>query len=324
MSEHLVAVGSQHAKVADREAPREAIEPLQFHTADGWEPITTWSAVGTLGISALVWDEPTDSVWIATDDTLWKVTDEAVTRVAADPLVDIHELRVHGRRLTIASTGMDTVVTVDLDRGEEVGRDVLGAERTDAVTGAFVKATGRTERFHANQAFEDRGGRRWALVHHVTGLQVVQEVASRLLKRQGDGGLVSLDGLAPVDLGLSAPHSMRQVGDDWWVLDSGAGTARILDEAWGPIDTMVVGGWGRGATVLPDGSLAIGISAVRPRYRQRLQDFGDVDNHVAIIDPGTRTVVERVTVPRVDQLNAVESLPSRAIELLQAAAPPTA
>ena len=266
--------------------------------------------------------------WIPHDDVILPADIQGMPALgvsdAADPLVDIHELRVHGRRLTIASTGMDTVVTVDLDRGEEVGRDVLGAERTDAVTGAFVKATGRTERFHANQAFEDRGGRRWALVHHVTGLQVVQEVASRLLKRQGDGGLVSLDGLAPVDLGLSAPHSMRQVGDDWWVLDSGAGTARILDEAWGPIDTMVVGGWGRGATVLPDGSLAIGISAVRPRYRQRLQDFGDVDNHVAIIDPGTRTVVERVTVPRVDQLNAVESLPSRAIELLQAAAPPTA
>ncbi len=321
MSEHLVAVGSQHAKVADREAPRESIEPLQVRTDDGWEPITTWSAVGTLGISGLVWDDVTEAVWIATDDTLWKVTQDGLVRVAADPLVDIHELRVHGRRLTVASTGADTIVTVDLDSAEEVGRDVLGAGRTDPVTGAFVRATGRTERFHANQAFEDGAGRRWALVHHVTGLQVVQEVASRLLKRQGDGGLVSLDGLAPVDLGLSAPHSMRRVGDEWWVLDSGAGTARILDEGWGAVDTMVVGGWGRGATVLPDGSLAIGISAVRPRYRQRLQDFGDVDNHVAVIAPDDRTVVERLAVPRVDQLNAVEWLPARAIELLQSTAP---
>ena len=102
------------------------------------------------------------------------------------------------------------------------------------MTESAPTAAGETvDKFHANQIVRGLDGRLYVLVHHVDGKQIVKYVAQRLVKMQGNGGVIELETGRPVPLSLSGPHSIEVVGpDEQWICDSRAGVLRVYDRDW--------------------------------------------------------------------------------------------
>ena len=217
-------------KPADRSLERHQINPVQVFTADGVAPVRALDC-GEFGMSSLVIRPEAGVVYGSSGNDFFRLDLEAgqVTNLAIPDLVDSHEVTEIDDTLWIANTGRDEAVAFDLETEAVVRRvPVRPAGRHDAaVAGETV------DKFHANQVVRALDGSLYALVHHVDGKQMVKYVAQRLVKMQGNGGMIELDTGRPVALSLSGPHSVEVVGpDEQWICDSRAGVLRVYDRNW--------------------------------------------------------------------------------------------
>lgn len=158
-------------------------------------------------------------------------------------------------------------------------------------------------------------GELYTLVHHTSGRQLIT-LANKLIKRQGGGGVIGLQSGRRIQLGLKAPHSVRIVGDKYWVCDSGRRTISIYNNEWELQNRLPSNGWGRGADVSNEtGFFYLGISATRKRYRDR--ERSSAVNMVQVFRINDGTPVGEIVVPRgVEQINNVYIIPRRLADVL--------
>ena len=135
-------------------------------------------------------------------------------------------------------------------------------------------------------------------------------VAQRLVKMQGNGGMIELETGRPVALSLSGPHSMEVVGPgEQWVCDSRAGVLRVYDRDWREQAQIACAGWGRGASVSRrsggTGIVYVGISSIRKRYLQVIPSSQHSQNMVQAFDVARRALVGESLVPNVETVNNV-------------------
>jgi len=148
-------------------------------------------------------------------------------------LKDSHEVTEIDGTLWIANTGRDEAVAFDLTTQTVTRRLPVRSNRGADPAPAPAPSTAASDdggetvdKFHANQIVRALDGRLYVLVHHVDGKQIVKYVAQRLVKMQGNGGVIELDTGRPVPLSLSGPHSIAAVGaGEQWICDSRAGVA---------------------------------------------------------------------------------------------------
>ena len=173
---------------------------------------------------------------------------------------------------------------------------------------APAPADGETvDRFHANQIARALDGNVYVLVHHVDGKQIVKYVAQRLVKMQGNGGVIELETGRPVALSLSGPHSIECVGpDEQWICDSRAGVLRVYDRDWREQAQIPCAGWGRGVSVSAlTGCVYVGISSIRKRYLQVIPTSQHSQNMIQAFDIAGRRVAGETIVPHVETINNV-------------------
>lgn len=311
----LLVLGSLNANPADREADRSDIRPAQIYQDGELCPLSGLRSWGELGISSLAWhaDRPLQ-LYVSTgaDLRLLDLETGAVRQVDVPRLRDVHEMTVIGERLWLANTGRDEAVAVDPAGGRVDERIELAAlangsrhgERADGPTDA--DASQDADRFHCNQVLEGFDGRLYALVHHVDGRQRRQRIAGRLLKRQGDGGVLDLETGEGTALELKAPHTVRKIGRRYWVLDSGNARLNVYDRDWRPAGSVETVGWGRGGALSRDGRrYYVGISATRKRYLGLVPGRGQRRNLIQVFTTADLAAAGEIAVPRVEQVNNV-------------------
>jgi hypothetical protein len=314
--EAIVVVGALATKPPDRNLQRHEIHPVQVFTADGVEPVPALDC-GEFGMSALVIRADAGVVYGSSGDDLFRVdlADGTITDLGID-LKDSHEITEIDDTLWIANTARDEAVAFDLAT-EKVSRRVPVRSTRPSASPAAATAPRATEsapaagetvdKFHANQIVRGLDGRVYVLVHHVDGKQIVKYVAQRLVKMQGNGGVIELETGRPVPLALSGPHSIQVVGpDEQWICDSRAGVLRVYDRDWRERAQIPCAGWGRGVSVSKaSGRVYVGISSIRKRYLQVIPTSQHSQNMLQAFDIAGRSLIGETVVPHIETINNV-------------------
>jgi hypothetical protein len=319
-AEALVVVGSQAAHRADRSLGRSDICPVQVFIGDRVEPVPALDR-GEFGMSSLAF-RGDGTVYGSSGADLFRVDlcRGRVTDLDVAGLKDVHEMTEIDGILWLANTGCDEAVAFDPATGTVVRRVALGPAPGDNVAPVPDRdGEGETvDRFHANQIVRALDGRLYILAHHANGKQIVKLVAKRLIKMQGNGGLVDLESRAAEALSLNGPHSVQVIApDEQWICDSRAGVLRIYDRDWREQEQVACAGWGRGVSVSElTATLYVGISAIRKRYLHAIPTSQHSANMVQAFDIARRAIVGEALVPHVESVNNVYCVSRETAEAL--------
>ena len=307
--EALVVVGALATKPADRNVERDAVHPVQVLTSDGIEPVRALDR-GEFGMSSLVIRPDADVVYASSGNDFFRLdlSTGKVTDLGLD-LKDSHEVTEIDGTLWIANTGRDEAVAFDLATESVTRRVPVRSNRKPAATSPAAGGddTETVDKFHANQVVRTLDGKLSVLVHHVDGKQMVKYVAQRLVKMQGNGGVIDLDTDTPTALSLSGPHSIAVVSDsEQWICDIRAGLLRVYDAAWRERAQVPCAGWGRGVAVSDrTRRVYVGISSIRKRYLQVIPTSQHSQNMVQAFDIASRALAGEMVVPNVETINNV-------------------
>jgi hypothetical protein len=183
--ESLVVLGSLNAMKEDREMQRSEIIPLQIIVNGEIIPVPFFDSWGELGLSSMAWHPARPKIlYMSTGNDLVRIdlARQIVTAFDIENLVDIHEMTVIDNTLWIANTGTDEAIAFDLELEKEVDRVVL-SKLSHSHAKLDHKPSDKNEelivvdKFHWNQVVEGFNKELFALVHHVTGKQLVKRIA---------------------------------------------------------------------------------------------------------------------------------------------------
>lgn len=308
--EAIVVVAGLATKIADRSLERHQVRPVQVFTADGVEPVPALD-FGDIGMSSLVIRPDDGVVYASSGDDFFRIDLATGARTDLDvpDLKDSHEVTEIDGMLWIANTGRDEVVAFD-PATERVARrvPVRSIHAKGASDAPLPAGAGETvDKYHGNQVVRGLDGTLYVLVHHVDGKQIVKYVAQRLVKMQGNGGVIELETGEPVALSLSGPHSIEAVGPtEQWICDSRAGVLRVFDRDWREDAQIPCAGWGRGMSFSPrTGRVYVGISSIRRRYLQVIPSSQHSQNMIQVFDVAGRELIGETVVPHVESINNV-------------------
>ncbi len=306
--ENILIIGSLNANENDRKLPRNNIKSIQY--ADNSKIISEipfFHLWGELGVSSLVWKPDNRFHFFMTTGTqLFEInlTIKKVEEIKIPKLRGVHELSMIGNLLWITNTYYDEIISYDIQGRKVVSRIKLVANKKnveympeDVSDDSNIQ---RIDKFHCNQVFETFEGATYVLVHHVTGKQLIKRIAQKIIKGHGNGGVLDIHSDKRIELKLKAPHTVRKINGQYWLLDSGRSFLNIYSRSWELIHKVKTDGWGRGA----DFSVATknyfcGISAIRTRY---LHSGATTVNKVEIFDLNFRRT-HGFSVPDIEQLN---------------------
>ncbi len=317
--EAALVLGSLNAKRQDRTLERSAVRPVQLIIDGEIKPVPFFDSWGALGVSSVAWHpERPSALYITTGTELTRVDLESrrAANLEVPNLRDVHEMTVIGDTIWLANTGLDEAVAFDVAREQVSKRMKLSVNNSGSIdaTRASEAENGEVEvidRFHCNQIFDGFDGELYALVHHASGKQLIRRIGRKLIKNQGNGGVVSLTSGSAVPLGLKGPHSMEKVRGSYWVFDSGRATVNIYDQRWTLQETLSTKGWGRGASVSEAlGLFYAGVSATRKRYLGVVETRAQrAPNMVRIFSVESRKPVKDIELSDIEQVNNVYVVP---------------
>ncbi len=294
----LIVVGGPAVSEKDRLVSVDSLRPVQVLGGDKFTALDGFSLPTNSGMSNLV-SVDGQLIWSSGDDLLVGSRHQHRSLPVAD-LADVHEITIEDQHILIANTRADEAIVLDRTSLKVIERL---RPRNEGI-------------HHLNQAFVGLDGFRYALVHHLERRQLRKRVAGRLLKVQGDGGVINLDTGELHDLRLTAPHSARLINGQTWILDSGRARVLIYDNKWLSLDKIALAGWGRGAAVSADGQILwVGLSPLRPRYQGFVEGPSIPRPAIVAIDITTRHVIQTVPVEGVDQINGVHLINRTQLEL---------
>jgi len=334
-SEAVVVLGSLHAFLQDSTLERSKVKSVQVIFGDEAHHAPFFDPWGERGIISLACHPEQPAIlYVATSTKLLKVDLQkpAVVDFEIPNLRDIHELTVIEDTLWIANTQGDEAVAFDIERervSERVNLAIYGSTPKVIATAEdegdvryedddrelVVDERDVLDKFHCNQVFEGFDGNLYALVHYVLGnqlrvTQLARRVARKVLKRQANGGVINLTTGQAIPLGLKGPHTVRKVGEEYWICDSANSQINVYNPNWILKETIPSKGWVRGADVSePLGLYYMGISEFRRRYLVVNPTVQQTPNMVQAISMETKAPVGELVLSGVEQVTAVYVIP---------------
>lgn len=322
---YIIVTGAMNWKRPDRTLKRSQIFPIHIITPEEKViKIPFFQSWGKLGIGSIVWDPAEPLIWyLSTGENVYSLNLETLERneIHIGKLAGVHELSILKNKLWVTNTQFDEVICYNYDKGLIEKRIRLSSVHNNFVSKGEKISTSNTnvvKKFHCNQVFIDYEGRYCCLIHHASGTQIIRKIVNQIIKRQGNGGILYLDNGISIDLGLSAPHNVRLIGDQYWVLNSGTKNLHIYNRRWQLEQTVTTKGWGRGTDVTWDQRLAyIGISATRKRYIGINNNDWNKNSVLEFkVDPPS--LIQRWNIPQVEQVNSVILIPENVAQILLA------
>lgn len=316
--EAVLVLGSLNAKSQDRTLERYSVRPVQLISGGEIKRVPFFDSWGALGVSSLARHPVNPSIlYVTTGTELIKIDLESqrVEELEVPGLHDVHEITVIGDILWLANTGSDEAIAYDVVQEKIAKRMSLSVDAPGSMADVHEAEAENSEvevvdRFHCNQIFDGFDGDLYALIHHVSGKQMIQRIGRKLIKNQGNGGVINLTTGRAVPLDLKGPHSAQKVHDSYWIFDSGRATVNIYDQSWVLRGTLSTRGWGRGAAVSESlGLFYAGVSATRKRYLGVGAKSQHVPNMVRVFSIEGRAPVEDVELSGIEQVNNVYVIP---------------
>ncbi len=312
--ECVMVVGSLNAKEEDRILYRNKIVPLQIINEDGEiKPLIYFNTWGELGVSSIDWYPEKPFTWYITTGNDVKIVDlknRSVKKLKISRLKDVHEITIINNILWISNAYYDEVVGFDLKKNRLLKRIQLKTFQFDSKEIEEEIEENQKfqvfDKFHCNQIFEGYEGNLYVLVHHVTGKQLIKKIAQKLIKSQGNGGVINFENKSYIRLALKAPHSVRKIANNYWVLDSGHSKLNIYNKEWKLKESINTSGWGRGADLSGVQELFyVGISATRKRYLGLIPGGNMVPNMVQVFSVKKKYPIGEFIISNVEQINNI-------------------
>lgn len=324
MGENVIIVGSQNANQSDRFLDRSSIRSVQhFNKNEEFEEVPFFSNQGDLGISSICWENEKPLIWYYTEGTKiirLNLENKQSKTFTIPKLKGVHEISIIDKTLWISNTYFDEVLAFDLVKEKVIER--LKLKSSSNIVNKLDESkinpndNTRENKFHCNQIFSSYSGDEVALVHHVNGEQLINRVAQKLIKSQGNGGVLFLRSGKTIRLKLKAPHSVRKVNGQYWIFDSGHAQLNIYSKEWVLIKEISMGGWGRGGDFSDKSQLFYaGVSAKRNRYLA-FNEENKGENMLQVFSYNFNLEKE-VIVPHVEQINNVYLLSDKQLELIK-------
>lgn len=308
--EVLAVVGSRNAHEKDQHMPVSQVQTVQYLDGQTFKTIPFFQQWKEKGVTAFCWlPEAPMKVYMTTGDDLILLDLDRlkVIELKTEKLKDVHEIDIIENKLWASNTFYDELVSYQLEPWEEQSRvKLIPNQQTlnDQSTSTAEEDSSFKSKFHCNQVFSDFKGEVYSLVHHINGEQLIRKVAQKLIKSQGNGGVIRLrDGLRK-RLSLKAPHSIRKIGDYYWVFDSGHSQLNVYSQDWSLVQEVEMAGWGRGGAYSEERQLYYaGVSATRKRYLQ-LANNKNEKNLVQVFNLELE-LVKQYEVYGIEQINTV-------------------
>lgn len=319
----LLVVGSLNANVADRNIKREEVKTVQVLKDGQFEEIPFFTSLGELGVSSICYDDKSPHIWYYTtgnDLIRLDIENQASTEFKISQLKGVHEISFINEDIWLSNTYFDEIIQYSLKNKAVEKRIKL--EQTSTIIKELdeehvdAQNLKRQNKFHCNQIFMDYEGKFRALVHHVNGEQIINRVAQKLIKSQGNGGVLDIESGESKRLKLKAPHSVRLVNGQYWIFDSGHAQLNIYNKSWDLIKEVSMAGWGRGGDYSEDTQLFYaGVSAKRNRYLA-FNEENRGQNMIQAIDLDGK-IVDEIEVPNVEQINNVYKINAQQLDYLK-------
>lgn len=330
--ERVLVVGSLNANPDDRSITRNDIVSVQMLDEHAnLHPLPFFNGWGELGVSSMTWRQSEPEIWYCTTGIGLRILDLRTGQLRDIDIPKtrgIHEIAFVGDVLWLSNTYFDEIIAFDPHTETVLERLHLSPLRSEPehVDEASVDADDiqRVNKFHCNQVFETYEGELYALVHHVSGEQLIKRIAQKLIKSQGNGGVLDVRTGKRFRLALKAPHSVRKINNQYWIFDSGHMQINVYDRSWKLVAEIPTCGWGRGGD--RSKSLEVyyaGISAGRKRYANALKlrtgnaAGSEIGNTVQFFDIATHSVLHQLHIPNVEQINNIYTVPLHIAELLK-------
>ena len=307
----IVILGSLNSKKEDRKIERKNIIPVQYiDDEERVRQIQFFNEIGDLGISSMAYDDVREKLYFSTGNSLFVVLlrERKVLEIFVPEIIDVHEISIISGNLWVANTGTNEAIKINLDTDEVVER-ITVSRRSKSSDGKI--------HFHCNQIFKDSKGDYYGLVHHVGGRQILRVVRGKMVKSQGDGGIINIHNNERMELKLNAPHTIREVGEEYWIFSSGEQEVRRFSRKWSFLGSIQTVGWGRGGYFGDkEGIYFIGISPIRARYAGIVKASMTKVPVLELIDVNLKSSIGIIEIPNIEQINNVYSIPNKVIDIL--------
>jgi len=314
----VLMLGSLNAHIDDRTLKQSDLISAQLFENNSVTPLHYFNEWGKSGLCSIDWiPEQPNILYMTTGSDLIKLDLVKKTKeeLPIDKIKDIHEIKFINRTLWLSNAGYDEAIAYDIDKKVIIERILLSQFRTNSIQ--LKENFVAVDKFHCNQIFQGYDNQIYALVHHAHGKQLLKKVAKKILKLQGDGGIINLTTGQSYNLKLSAPHNVRKISGDYWIFSSGDSKIKLFDQNWEHFKTLPTTGWARGAD-LNKNKLFCGISAPRKRYRKSMNDNSNKNNLIEVFDVINHIQIGNVTVQNVEQINNLYLLSHEQLNLLKA------
>lgn len=321
LKHNLLILGSRNSNPADQKLKRNEIRPVQILQKNGsLNAINFFNHWGDVGVSSMAWQSSLqDEIFVSVNNEIRRLnfkTGEFNTLDISN-INDLHDINIIDDSLWISNTEKDEIIEYDVKNNRVIHRISLDRYRDDS-NELPSDAKKAKDRFHCNQIFKNYDDDLCVLIHHVSGWQYYRILIEKLVKNQGDGGVINLDKEKVIPLKLQSPHSLRMINENYWVQDSGDFTTKIYNKEWQFISAIKNGGFGRGVDFSEsDGTVYIGLSATRKRYL-KIIPFGEYHlNRILMIDLSANSKSGEIPVYHIEQLDNVYILNEKELELFR-------
>lgn len=307
----ILVLGSLCAHPEDRRMNRHSVITAQILFENNFIPVSFYNGWGELGLSSIDWnvsDPLTLYITTGNDIIRHNIQTNSVYKYEIPNLKDVHEISIIDNSLWITNTAEDEIIEFDLKDTyikQRIKLNELVKNKSPLSKIKYDPSSVVVDKFHCNQVIKAVDGYLYSLTHHVTGKQLIRQIAQKLLKNHGSGGVINIGTGDLYKLKLKAPHNIRLVNNsEYWIFSSGDFRIKIYDLKWNYKRSIETKGWGRGAVVTPDRKYFFaGISATRRRYKSVIPIEKQVPNMIQIFSTTDNGEIASIKVPNVEQIN---------------------
>jgi|GEM_PF-570902 len=308
--ETLLITGSLNCNADDRYLNREDIHPVQVLIDGELKPISFFDSWGEYGASSFTWLNNNQEFLFSTGDNsyLFNVKQGTWQSLGWLETKDVHEVELIKNTLWLANTGYNEALGIKANNAKVKKRLKLKMlQNNNQIENISYTDTDfqTKDSFHCNQITQDYNGQLIALVHHTSGQQIIRKVANKLIKNQGNGGIINLDTGESINLKLKSPHSIRQVEGNYWIFDSGNARIHIYNQNWQLLNKIDCAGFGRGAGLTQSGVFCAGISETRKRYLNVIKGAKKVPNMIQFFASRSHKFLTELVIRDIEQVNNV-------------------